>query len=606
MKDGFLRVGALVPEIRLGNPIFNAEKIIEGIKEAYDYGVEVLVTPELTVTGASCGDIFYQGLLMKKTSEAISKICEATNNIDITIILGTPIKIDNSLYNCALIIYKGKILGFVPKKNLNHQEDRWFNCGTDLYNKNVSVFGQETKFNRNVFEAPNHKGAFFDVELSVRELAYLNPDNNTVYVSFNLSSDYDVVSKTSKVKKEAMKLSKENGIGYVYLMPGLNESSTDFVYSGYSLIIDDGDIIREGEKYSFNSSLIYGDIKLNEELNDYVIIKEEKIDKKSEKELNKLPFVPKTKEDIDERCKEVLEMQSSALARRIKQLGHNKVVLGLSGGSDSTLALIVAVEAMKKLNLENKNIITITMPGFGTTDRTYNNAIKLAKHYNTDLREVDIKAVCTQHYKDIGLPDNDRSVAYENAQARERTQILMDVSNMENAFVIGTGDLSELALGWCTYNGDHMSMYAVNCNIPKTLIKHIIRYEAEKNNEEALLDVINTPISPELLPPDKDGNIAQKTESEVGPYELHDYFLYHFLKYHSEPNYILKIATEAFKDEYSEEQIQKWLNVFLRRFMTQQFKRNCAPDGPKIGTIGLSPRGDFIMPSDIDKTIWTI
>ena len=606
MRDGFLRVGALVPEIKLGNPIFNAEKIIEGVKEAYDYGVEIVATPELAITGATCGDMFFQNILLNKTQEAVSLICDATCDIDITIILGTPIKIAQSLYNCALIIYKGKILGFVPKKNINHQEDRWFNPGTNLYNKKVSVFGQETIFDRNVFEVPNHKGAFFDTELSVSELAYLNPDNKTVYASFNLTSDYDVVSKTLKVKKEALKLSKENGIGYIYLMPSLNESSTDYVYSGYSLIIDDGTIIREGEKYLFTTSLIYGDIKLNEEENDYIVIKEEVIDKKHEKELNKTPFVPKTKEDIRERCKEVLKMQSSALARRIKQLGHNKVVLGLSGGSDSTLALIVAVEAMKKLGIDNHNIITITMPGFGTTGRTYNNAIKLAQSYKTDLREISIKDACIQHYKDIGLSEDDRSVTYENAQARERTQILMDVANMENAFVLGTGDMSELALGWCTYNGDHMSMYAVNCNIPKTLLKEIIRCVGEETNNEALLDVVNTPISPELLPPDKEGKIAQKTENEIGPYELHDYFLYHFLKYHSEPNYILKIATEAFKEDYSEEEIKKWLSVFLRRFMTQQFKRNCVPDGPKVGTIGLSPRGDLVMPSDMDKTIWTL
>ncbi len=606
MRDGFLRVGALVPEIKLGNPTYNTEKIIEGIKEAYDYGVEVLATPELALTGATCGDMFYQDILLNKTCEAVKMICEATNDIDITIILGTPARINQSLYNCALILYKGKILGFVPKKNLNHQEDRWFSVGTNLYNKDVNVFGQETLFDRNVFEAPNHKGAFFDTELSVRELAYLNPKNNTVYVSFNLTSDYDVVSKTAKVKKEAVVLSKENGIGYVYLMPGLNESTSDFVYSGYSLIIDDGDIIREGQKYSFDNSLIYGDIKLNEEVNDFKMVKEEKIDKKAEKELNKYPFVPKTKEDITERCKEVLEMQAAALARRIKQLGHNKLVLGLSGGSDSTLALIVAVEAMKKLNVDNKNIIAITMPGFGTTGRTYNNAIKLAQSYNVDLREIDIKQSCLQHYKDIGLPEDDRSVTYENAQARERTQILMDVANMENAFMLGTGDMSEMALGWCTYNGDHMSMYAVNCNVPKTLIKHIIRYEAERTNNEALFDIVDTPISPELLPPDKEGKIAQKTESEIGPYELHDYFLYHFLKYHQEPNYILKIAAEAFKEDFTEEEIKKWLSVFLRRFMTQQFKRNCVPDGPKVGTIGLSPRGDLVMPSDMDKTIWIL
>ncbi len=604
MKDGFLKVGALVPEIKLGNPIFNAEKIIEKIRDAYDYGVEVLVTPELSITGATCGDIFFQELLIEKTEEAIKLVCEKTSDLDITILLGTPLRINSKLYNCALIINSGKILGFVPKRNLYPSEYKWFEPGTNLYDIPVNIFGKEYIFDRNVFEVSNHKGAYYDVELSVKEISYLNPDNKTVFVSFNMTSMNDVVSRTSKIKKEALKLSKENGIGYVYIMPGINESTTDFVYSGYSLIIDDGTIMREGEKFSFESTLIHADIRLNDEINDYVIAPEEKIDKKAKKELDKYPFIPDTKEDINERCKEVIEMQAAALARRIKHIGNGKVAFGLSGGSDSTLALIVINEAFKKLGLDSKNIISITMPGFGTTGRTYENAIKLAKAYNTTLREISIKDACIQHYKDIGLLEEDRSVTFENAQARERTQILMDVANMEKAFVVGTGDLSELALGWCTYNGDHMSMYSVNCNIPKTLIKEIIRYEAERTNNEVLFDIINTPVSPELLPPDKEGNIAQKTESEIGPYELHDYFLYHFIKYHSTPKHILEVASKAFEGMYEKEEIEKWLNVFLTRFIKQQFKRNCCPDGPKVGTIGLSPRGDFVMPSDMDISIW--
>ena len=512
MTDGFLRIGALVPEIKLGNPMYNAEKIIEKVKEAYDYGVEVVATPELAVTGCSCGDLFLNDLLIQKANDAINKICDETKNIDITIIIGTPLKLGNKLYNCSIIIYKGKIIGFVPKRNLTNTETRWFANGRELYSKEFELLGNTITFDRNVFEATNHKGAFFDVELSVKEISYLNPDNETVYVSFNMTSNYDVVSRTAKIKKDALKLSKDNGIGYVYIMPGLNESSSDYVYSGYSLIIDDGTILKESEKFSFESTLIYADVKLNEELNDYIIEKDEVPNKKEEKELNKHPFVPRTPEDIKERAKEILDFQASALARRIKQLGHGKVVLGLSGGSDSTLALIVTYRAFKKLRLDPKGIITITMPGFGTTNRTYQNAIKLAQSYNTTLREIDIKEVCLQHYKDIGLSENDLSVAYENAQARERTQILMDVANMENAFVVGTGDMSEMALGWCTYNGDHMSMYAVNCNIPKTMIMHIIRSEAEETSNEALLDVVNTPVSPELLPPDENGEIAQKTE----------------------------------------------------------------------------------------------
>ena len=606
MTEGFLRVGAIVPEIKLGNPLFNAEKIIEKIKDAYDYGVEVVATPELCTTGVSMGDLFKQDFLMEKVNEAILKIINETSDIDVTIVLGTPLRIENRLYNVALIIYKGEIIGFVPKKNLSPDELRCFNTGSYIYDRKVKIFDKEIMFEKNVFEAPNHKGANFDVELSVKELKYLNPENKTIYLSINMTSNYDVVSRTAKVKKDAVKLSKDNGIGYVYIMPGLNESTTDYVYSGYSVIIDDGTIIKEGDKFSFEGTLIYGDIKLNEEINDYVIEKDEVVDKRAQKELNKYPFVPSTPEDIRERCKEVLELQSSALARRIKQLGHNRVVLGLSGGSDSTLALIVCVEAFKKLNIDTKGIIAITMPGLGTSERTHNNSIDLAKEYDITFKEIDIKAACLQHFKDIGLPEDDRSVAYENTQARERTQVLMDVANMEKAFVVGTGDLTELALGWCTYNGDHMSMYSVNCNIPKTMVKQIIRYEAERTNSKVLLDIVDTPISPELLPTDEKGEIAQKTENDIGPLELHDYFLYHFIKYNSTPNHILEIATKAFEGIYSREEIEKCLNTFLRRFMAQQYKRSCSPDGPKIGTIGLSPRGDLAMPSDLDGSIWKV
>ena len=606
MNKEVLKVGALVPEIRLGNPLFNAEKIIEKVIEAKNNGVELLVTPELCITGATCGDMFFQDILNEKVEEAVLKICEETKEFDITLVIGSPIRVNNKLYNSSLVINKGEVIGIVPKKALSWQESKWFDTGRHLFETEFLFLGKTFTFDRNVFEVPNHKGANFAITLSAKKIEYVNPENKTVYALLNMTSDYDVVSKTYKVKNEATKLSKENGVAYVYLMPGLNESTTDFVYSGYSIIIDDGEVKCEGEKFSFNSSLIYSDIKLNEEINDYVMTKEEVIDKKTKKEKDKFPFVPDDINLIDERAKEVLEMQASALARRLKQIGHYKMVLGLSGGSDSTLALIVCSLACEKLGIDNSNIITITMPGFGTTGRTYNNSINLAKEYNTTLKEISIKDACIQHFKDIGLKDDDRSVAFENAQARERTQILMDIANMENAFVVGTGDMSELALGWCTFNGDHMSMYAVNCNIPKTLIKHIIRYEAKRKNSKTLFDIIETPISPELLPGDAEGNILQKTESDIGPYVLHDYFLYHMIKYHSTPNYILKIATEAFKDDYSKEEITKWLSIFMKRFVTQQFKRNCVPDGPKVGIIGLSPRGDLAMPSDLDGTIWKL
>ena len=558
------------------------------------------------MSGATCGDLFFQEQLINNVERSINDICYATNNVETVLILGTPLRINNNLYNVALIIHKGNIIGFVPKKNLSWIEKRWFSNGSGLFEKEVEVMGKKMCFNGNVFTIPNTENSNYAVMLTSKQVEYINKDNKTVYALINITSDFDLVSKTDKIKEEIINISKENGIAYAYVMPGINESSADYVYSGYSLIVDDGEVKCEGKKFSFDSEMIFADVKLNDEENNYVMQKESFTDKKILKERDKYPFVPANDEAIKERAKEVLEMQSAALARRLLQIRSNKMVLGLSGGSDSTLALIVCVETCKKLNIGTDSIIAITMPGFGTTGRTYNNAVELAKSYKVTLREISIKDSCVQHFKDIGLKDGDYSITYENAQARERTQILMDVANMEKGLVIGTGDLSELALGWCTYNGDHMSMYAVNANIPKTLIKHLIKYEAEKTNNQYLFDIINTPISPELLPPDENGDIAQQTEDSVGPYSLHDFFIYHFIKYHSTPAHILDIAKEAFKDEFSEEDIKKWLNVFLKRFITQQFKRDCVPDGPKVGSIGFSPRGDLMMPSDADNSIWSI
>ena len=606
MKKEFLKIGLMVPKISLANPRANTEEIIRCLYRANEEKVEVIATPELALSGATCGDLFFQEQLINNIEKSINDICYATNNVETVLIIGTPLKINNNLYNVALIIHKGSIIGFVPKKNLSWIEKRWFSNGSGLFEKEVEVMGKKMCFNGNVFTIPNTENSNYAVMLTSKQVEYINKDNKTIYALINITSDFDLVSKTDKIKGEIINISKENGIAYAYVMPGINESSADYVYSGYSLIVDDGEVKCEGKKFSFDSEMIFADVKLNDEENNYVMQKESFTDKKILKERDKYPFVPSNDEAIKERAKEVLEMQSAALARRLLQIRSNKMVLGLSGGSDSTLALIVCVETCKKLNIGTDSIIAITMPGFGTTGRTYNNAVELAKSYKVTLREISIKDSCVQHFKDIGLKEGDYSITYENAQARERTQILMDVANMEKGLVIGTGDLSELALGWCTYNGDHMSMYAVNANIPKTLIKHLIKYEAEKTNNQYLFDIINTPISPELLPPDENGDIAQQTEDSVGPYSLHDFFIYHFIKYHSTPAHILDIAKETFKDEFSEEDIKKWLNVFLKRFITQQFKRDCVPDGPKVGSVGFSPRGDLMMPSDADNSIWSI
>ena len=615
MSDEIIKVGALVPKIELANPIYNVEEILIQVKTAEINDIDLLVTPELALTGVTCDDLFYQNILIEKTEEAIKKICDETADLDITLVLGVPIKAYNKLFNVALIINQGKIIGLVPKKNLSWMERKWFTSGEELYNKSVLICGQEIIFDRNCFSLHSNKKAGFAVLLNSKNIEFVNPNNITIYATLNLSGEYDVVSKTKKIKEEVKDISYNNGFGYVYVMPGLNESTSDNVYSGYSLIVDDGVVVSEGERFSFESTFISGEIKLNEEIVERIADRKIGVEKsktisvakKQElKEKNPYPFVPENREELKERVEEILKIQSAGLARRIKQLNNCKVVLGLSGGSDSTLALIVADRAYKKLGLENNNIIAITMPGFGTSERTYKNSVELAKLYQVDFRDIDIKEACKVHFKDIGLTEDDLSVTFENAQARERTQILMDLANKENAIVLGTGDMSELALGWCTYNGDHMSMYAVNSNVPKTLIKRIIKYEFERLNEKVLRDIVDTPISPELLPTDDKGNISQLTEESLGSYDLHDYFLYHFIKYHSTPKHILEAAREAFLGKFSSERVEKSLGIFMKRFFTQQFKRDCVPNGVKVGSISLSPRGDLVMPSDANGDIWKI
>lgn len=629
-KYGFVRVGAYVNRLALANTVDNAKEIVKGIKDAAKKGVAIISTPELSLTGYSCGDLFLQEKLIQAAEEGLITILKETNKTDIIAIIGMPIKVNNSLFDVAVVTNKGKILGVVPKNNIGnyngYDETRWFKNGKDIVVDKIVLANQEVIVSNNlVFRDVDNKDISFGVEFG-NDLNVVNPTSNYLALGganiiFSLASSNEIIGRCERreelVKMQSVKLVA----GYVYASCGMMESSSDVLFSGASMIYENGEELAKNNRFDMNSNLIIADIDCSRLTNlrmkdsNYVgnnvivttiDIKVSDTDK-FDRVYKDYPFVPADKSLRDERCREIITIQSCALARRLVQLNYPKCVLGISGGLDSTLAFLVVVEAYKKLGLDMKNIIGVTMPGFGTTGRTYHNACKFVEEYGATLKEVSIKDAAILHMKDIGLDENDRSVAYENLQARERTQILMDIANMENGFVIGTGDLSELALGWCTYNGDHMSMYGVNGAIPKTLVRYLVDWIADNSDEskkQVLKDILDTPISPELLPPDKAGNILQQTESSIGPYVLHDFFLYHFLRYGASPKKVYYLAKYTFKDNFDGETIKKWLKVFVRRFFTQQFKRNCSPEGVKVGSVGLSPRGDLTMPSDALYSIW--
>lgn len=631
MKEyGYIKVGAFVNKLHLGNPKENAKEIIKGITEGIKKEVAILLTPELSLTGYTCGDMFLQDKLLKESLNALEEIKEATKDKDIIVLVGIPLEIDNELYNCATVLENGKILGVIPKTfipNYNEfYEARWFSSSKNLKRNKINLLGEEVPVSTNLLFRENE--ICFAVEIC-EDLWTVNPPSNShaqagANIIFNLSSSNEGIGKHEYRKNLVSMQSAKTISAYIYASSGPGESSSDILFGGASMIYENGSLLAENKRFTFENNLITADIdikklqndrlknksymanaKLEEYLTVPVFLKDSK---KLERVYKEYPFVPSNILERKKRSEEILDIASTALARRLMTLNYPKCVIGMSGGLDSTLAFLIIIRALKKLNRDATDILGITMPGFGTTSRTYDNACNLVKEYGGVLKEISIKEACLVHLKDIGLDENDRSVAYENAQARERTQILMDVANKENGIVIGTGDLSELALGWCTYNGDHMSMYAVNSSIPKTLVRYLVEYVKEEETgkkKEILEDILNTPISPELLPPDKLGNMLQKTESTIGPYVLHDFFLYHFLRYGAEPKKLLYIAINTFKDTFTKEEIKKWLKVFLNRFFTQQFKRNCIPDGVKVGSISLSPRGDLRMPSDMDKTIWT-
>lgn len=633
-KFGYVRVAASVPELKVANVEFNTKEVIKEIKALDKEGVQIVTFPELCLTGYTCADLFSQDILITKSKEAIKEVIDSTKLLDIISIIGAPIVCDNQLFNCGVVISKGEILGVVPKTYIPNYgefyEKRWFSTSNTLTSKTINLFAKEVPIGIDlVFRDINDSKFTFGIEICEDLWSPKAPSVeaalNGATMIFNLSASNEVIGKAQYRRNLINMQSAKNVCAYIYSSSGVNESSTDLVFSGYAGISENGSMLVENERFNFKTNHIISDVDIQRLMNNRIkdisfmgigaINSYRVIDidlKDNNNDLKRIydayPFVPSNEDKRAERCSEIINIQACGLAKRIKHTGMKKCVIGISGGLDSTLAFLVIIEAYRKLGISFDNLIGVTMPGFGTTGRTYNNALTLMKNYGVTMREVSIKEASLQHFKDIGLEETDRSVTYENTQARERTQILMDIANKEGGLVIGTGDLSELALGWCTYNGDHMSMYAVNTSIPKTLVRYLVKYFADiEQNEECkktILDILDTPISPELLPPSKDGKIEQQTESVVGPYILHDFFLYHFMRYGASPDKIKYIASKTFDGMYDEETIDKWLKFFIKRFFNQQFKRSCLPDGPKVGTISVSPRGDLRMPSDADSSIW--
>lgn len=630
VKD-FINVAAACPLTKVADIDFNLKNIKICIDKCISNKCKLVVFPELCITSYSCADLFLHTTLIEKSLNALNNLCDYLKEKDILVAVGAPILFNDCLYNCAVVIFNGKLLGIMPKSFIPNYtefyEKRWFSEGINIKNQYINLpfqknipFGVDLIFKSHIF-----KFSFEiceDLWVTIPPSSYLALKGANIIG--NLSASNEVISKASYRKDLIKNQSGRSLCAYVYSSAGVYESSTDLLFSGHMLISENGALLKENNRFQRDNEIIFSSIdvqkliqeriknisfrdnfkNINFDTREICFNFSNDHDFKLERYIDSHPFVPKNEAIREERCSEIFNIQKAALAKRIEHTGLKKAVIGISGGLDSTLALLVVTKTFDMLNIDRKNIVTITMPGFGTTDRTYNNAVNLCKKLNTDFREINIVKSSLQHFEDIGHDASIHDVTYENVQARERTQILMDIANKEGGLVIGTGDLSEMALGWCTYNGDHMSMYAVNTSIPKTLVRYLVSYVADsildKITSDILIDILNTPVSPELLPKDKEGNIAQKTEDIVGPYELHDFFLYYFIK-GTNPEKIKYLAVNAFKDKYSLETIDKWLNKFINRFFTQQFKRSAIPDGPKVGTISLSPRGDLRMPSDASK-----
>ncbi len=628
MKDGFVSVACGTPKLRLADCNYNAEQTFTLMRKAEKAGAKVLVLPELGLTGYSCGDLFYQDTLLRASEEALSTVLAATRNLEVVTAVGMPLRVNNKLYNCAVIIQKGTVLGVVPKTHLPNYgefyEKREFATAPEE-NGTVTLLGKSVPFgNKLVFRCANMPDLALGFEVCEDMWAPCSPAVDLTAagatVIGNLSASNDIIGKDSYRRQLVTMQSAKLLCGYVYTSAGEGESSSDVVFGAHQMIAENGTMLAERR---FDGGLLVSEVDVQKLC--YERRRTQMFDKTpavwevpfsltlSETKLTRYvapqPFVPEGKEDRDARCREILLIASLGLKQRLEHTGAKTAVVGLSGGLDSTLAVLITGLAMKMLDRPMTDIVAVTMPCFGTTDRTKNNAVILAERMGATLKTVDISASVRSHFKDIGHDMEDHSVTFENGQARERTQVLMDIANQTGGLVIGTGDLSELALGWCTYNGDHMSMYGVNCSIPKTLVRHLVGYlardNAEKDQElhDVLEDILDTPVSPELLPAVQ-GKISQKTEDLVGPYELHDFFLYYMLRWGFSPAKIYRLAVYALGKQYSREVILKWLKTFYRRFFTQQFKRNCVPDGPKIGSVAMSPRGDWRMPSDAKMNLW--
>jgi len=631
---GFIRVAAAIPELRVADCAFNASEMAEMAKEADSKQVQVICFPELSITSYTCADLFFQQQLLHDAEKALHELQLQTYHTKVILIVGMPIRVQNQLFNVAVVMQSGKILGVVPKTNLPNNnefyEKRWFASAYAADVKEITLGGETIPFGTDILFSSEKFS--FGIEICEDLWVPIPPSSQLALqgaeIIFNLSATNELIGKHAYLRQLIEQQSARTNAGYVYASAGAGESTTDVVYAGNALIVENGKIIAASKRFLFEKQLIISEIdveKLQAERirntnfqNEKSTIKYRKIKFENVSYINKSvedsliestlltrkfdkhPFVPPISNRTAS-CEEIFSIQMGGLAKRWTHTYTENLVIGISGGLDSTLALLVCIKTADKLGFDRKRIMGVTMPGFGTTKRTYTNALSLMKSLGITVKEISIKDACIQHFKDIEHDENVHNITYENTQARERTQILMDLANKHNGLVVGTGDLSELALGWATYNGDQMSMYGVNSGVPKTLVRYLVdwvSHELDAFSEIILQDVLDTPVSPELLPSDENGDIAQKTEDVVGPYELHDFYLYYFVRFGFSPAKILFLAKNAFENVYDNETIEKWLKVFIKRFFQQQFKRSCMPDGPKVGSINLSPRGDWRMPSD--------
>ncbi len=634
MNYGFVKVAAAVPLVQVADCFYNIEKIEGLMRQASEKGVQIIAFPELSVTGYTCLDLFAQQTLLDGAEEALLQLVSNTADLDILTIVGVPLRTENRLINAAVVFQKGAIRGVVPKTYLPNykefQEQRWFTSATELRESTISIGKEEYPMGSHLLFRSGRLTAGIeiceDLWVPVPPSSLLTMEGANII--FNLSASNELIGKHAYLRSLICQQSARCMAGYVYASSGFGESSTDLVFAGNGIIAENGNLLAESPRFTMEEQLVISEIDIETLQNDRQVntsfmygtsgLPKEKaqvVDFQVRipdgfsltRPVDPHPFTP-SGEALKERCEEIFHIQVAGLAKRLVHAHAQTAVVGISGGLDSTLALLVTVMTFDALKMPRGQIIGITMPGFGTTDRTYTNACDLIRSLGVTLKEIPIKEACLQHFRDIDHDPSVHDVTYENSQARERTQLLMDVANQKNGLVIGTGDLSELALGWATYNGDHMSMYGVNGSIPKTLVKYLVEWVANHKVDDAsrltLLDIVDTPISPELIPADENGNIKQKTEDLVGPYELHDFFLYHFLRFGSHPSKIYFLAQKAFAGIYDNATVKKWLYTFFRRFFQQQFKRSCLPDGPKVGSVSLSPRGDWRMPSDAVSRLW--